>query len=201
MLPCSWRCRCEGRGRTWAVPLRVHSRLWTLPATSAMGCQLSAQWADEASAQSSRYYMHPTHTQTRWYADPTPSASACTLHRHTDNSALHLSRVAKSSTHYWKLLSIVTLLQFLSVSWRHSSFPRLSLLPLLTNTLPGPSASEVTTLLCYTNLFIIIVIIIFWSWYSIPREWKKLRYAIQKSTKIKLEWTLLLLLLQKTVMQ
>ena len=33
-------------------------------------------------------------------------------------------------------------------------FPcRLSLLPLLTNTLPGPSASEVTTSRCYTNLF------------------------------------------------
>ena len=33
------------------------------------------------------------------------------------------------------------------------------------------------------------------------RGMKKLRYAIQKSTKIKLEWTLLLLLLHKTVMQ
>ena len=30
---------------------------------------------------------------------------------------------------------------------------------------------------------------------------KNIRYAIQKSTKIKLEWTLLLLLLHKTVMQ
>jgi len=37
---------------------------------------------------------------------------------------------------------------------------RLSLLSLLTNTLPGPSASEVTTLWRYTNLFIIIIIII-----------------------------------------
>jgi len=35
----------------------------------------------------------------------------------------------------------------------------LSLLSLLTNTLPGPSASEVTTLWRYTNLFIIIIII------------------------------------------
>jgi len=34
------------------------------------------------------------------------------------------------------------------------------LLSLLTNTLPGPSASEVTTLWRYTNLFIIIIIII-----------------------------------------
>ena len=37
---------------------------------------------------------------------------------------------------------------------------RLSLLSLLTNTLPGPSASEVTTLWRYTNLLIIIIIII-----------------------------------------
>jgi len=34
-----------------------------------------------------------------------------------------------------------------------------SLLSLLTNTLPGPSASEITTLWRYTNLFIIIIII------------------------------------------
>ena len=31
---------------------------------------------------------------------------------------------------------------------------------MLTNTLPGPSASEVMTLRRYTNLFIIIIIII-----------------------------------------
>ena len=38
---------------------------------------------------------------------------------------------------------------------------RLSLMLLLiTNTLPGPSASEVTTLWRYTNIFIIIIIII-----------------------------------------
>ena len=37
-------------------------------------------------------------------------------------------------------------------------FFRLSL-PLLTNTLPGPSASEVTTSWRYTYLFIIIIII------------------------------------------
>jgi len=41
---------------------------------------------------------------------------------------------------------------------RHSFSLRLSFLSLLTNTLPGPSASEVTTLLRYTNLFIIIII-------------------------------------------
>jgi len=45
-------------------------------------------------------------------------------------------------------------------AWMASSL-RLSLLSLLTNTLPGPSASEVTTLWRYTNLFIIIIIIIF----------------------------------------
>jgi len=38
-------------------------------------------------------------------------------------------------------------------------FPRLSLLSLLTNTLPCSSASEVTTLWRYTNLLIIIIII------------------------------------------
>ena len=38
-------------------------------------------------------------------------------------------------------------------------FFRLSLLPLLTYTLPGPSASEVTTSWRYTHLFIIIIII------------------------------------------
>jgi len=37
----------------------------------------------------------------------------------------------------------------------------LSLLHLLTNTLPGPSASEVTTLWRYANMFIIIGNIIF----------------------------------------
>ena len=63
-----------------------------------------------------------------------------------------------SGTHYRKLFSVVTLLQFLSLDKRHSSFRRLSLLSLLTNTLPGPSASKVTTLWCYTNLFIIIII-------------------------------------------
>jgi len=65
-----------------------------------------------------------------------------------------------SGTHYRKLFSVVTLLQFLSLGLRHSSTLRLSLLSLLTNTLPGPSASEVTTLWHYTNLFIIIIIII-----------------------------------------
>jgi len=57
------------------------------------------------------------------------------------------------------MFSVVTLLQFLSLGLGHSSSLRLSLLSLLTNTLPGPSASEVTTLRRYTNLFIIIIII------------------------------------------
>jgi len=65
-----------------------------------------------------------------------------------------------SGTHYRKLFSVVTLLQFLSPGYRHSSSLRLSLLSLLTNTLSAPSASEVTTLWRYTNLFIIIIIII-----------------------------------------
>ena len=47
-----------------------------------------------------------------------------------------------------------------STPTNQSSSLRLSLLSLLTNTLPGPSASEVTTLWCYPNLFIIIIIII-----------------------------------------
>ena len=68
-----------------------------------------------------------------------------------------------SGTHYRKLFSVVTLLQFLSLGLRHSSSLRLSFLSLLTNTLPGPSASEVTTLWRYTNLFIIIIIIIIMS--------------------------------------
>jgi len=67
---------------------------------------------------------------------------------------------------------------------RHSSSPGLSLFPFLVTTLPG--SSEVTTigLWRYTNTFIIILISIniFWPRYSVPREWKKLRYAIQKST-------------------
>ena len=60
---------------------------------------------------------------------------------------------------YIALFSVVTLLQFLSLGLRHSSSLWLSLLSLLTNTLPGPSASEVTTSRRYTNLFIIIIII------------------------------------------
>jgi len=51
----------------------------------------------------------------------------------------------------------------------HSSSLRLSLLSLLTNTLPGPSTSEVTTLWRYTKLFIIIIII--WS-FSFLRQCK-----------------------------
>jgi len=51
-------------------------------------------------------------------------------------------------------------LQFSSLGLKHSSSLKLSLLSLLTNMLPGPSAFEVTTLRRYTNLFIIIIIII-----------------------------------------
>ena len=62
--------------------------------------------------------------------------------------------------HYRKLFSVVTLLQLLSLGFRHSSSLRLSLLSLLTNTLPGPRASEVTTLRRYTNMCIVFIIII-----------------------------------------
>jgi len=48
------------------------------------------------------------------------------------------------------------------------SSPELSLLSVLTNTLPGPSASEVTTLWRYTSLFIIIIIIVISKKISIP---------------------------------
>ena len=60
----------------------------------------------------------------------------------------------QSETHYRKLFSVVTLLQFLSLGCRlfSQAFSSFSVF-LLTNTLPGPSASEVTTLWRYTNLF------------------------------------------------
>jgi len=83
---------------------------------------------------------------TCWYTLPVVTVTVYALHQ-------------LSGTHYRKLFSVVTLLQFLSLGLRHSSSPRLSFLSLLTNTLPLPSASEVTTLWRYTNLFIITVII------------------------------------------
>ena len=60
-----------------------------------------------------------------------------------------------SGTHYRKLFSVVFTyrLKTFLFSRALSSF-------LLTNTLPGPSASGVTTLWRYTNLFIVIIIII-----------------------------------------
>jgi len=39
--------------------------------------------------------------------------------------------------------------------------PGLSLFPLLSCTLPGPSVSEVTTLWRYTNMFTVIIFVIF----------------------------------------
>ena len=54
---------------------------------------------------------------------------------------------------------VVTLLQFLSRGYKTFLFSQASLLSLLTNTVPGPSASEVMTLQRYTNVFIIIIII------------------------------------------
>jgi len=97
--------------------------------------------------------MHLKHNSCRISRRPTPHPSmwSCWGKGH--------SREPMSGTHYRKLFSVVTLLQFLSLCLRHSSSLRLSVLSLLTNTLPGPSASEVTTLWRYTNLFIIIIII------------------------------------------
>jgi len=67
--------------------------------------------------------------------------------------ALHL----QSGTHCAKPFSTVTVAVFKS-RLKSFLFSKASLLPVLTNTLPGPSASEVTTLWCYTTLFIIIII-------------------------------------------
>ena len=53
----------------------------------------------------------------------------------------------------------VTIIILSFVGQRHSSSPKLSLLPLLSSTLPGPSAVEVTTLRHYTNMMMIIIII------------------------------------------
>jgi len=67
----------------------------------------------------------------------------------------------------------MTLLQSSSPGYRESSSPRLSLLSLLTNTLPGHSASEVTHLRHYKNLFIII----FTLGINNPDRFKKLCHA------------------------
>ena len=50
-----------------------------------------------------------------------------------------------------------------------------------------PSASEVTNLWRYTNIIIIIIILNYLNPVLSSQEMKQLRYAIQKSTKIKLE--------------
>ena len=70
----------------------------------------------------------------------------------------------------------------------YSSSSGLSLFPFLTSTLPGPSASEVTTFWRYTNTFIII----FYLCTQFPGN-EKNTLCNTKSTKIKL--------LHKTVMQ
>ena len=61
-----------------------------------------------------------------------------------------------SATHCRQLTSTLTLLLCVSLGLRHSSSPGISLFPLLSCTLPGPSASEVTALWRYTNMFIVI---------------------------------------------
>ena len=63
-------------------------------------------------------------------------------------------------THCRKLSLIVTLLRCISLSDEDIPlFSRLSLLALLTNTLPGPSACEVTTLSRYTNLLLLLLLL------------------------------------------
>jgi len=62
------------------------------------------------------------------------------------------------------------MLQFLSLGRRHSSSHRLSLLSLLTNTLPGPSTSEVKTLWRYTNLFILLLLLLWPRRVNIPNS-------------------------------
>jgi len=62
---------------------------------------------------------------------------------------LHGRSAADVSPAYAALSSLVL---YASRPFEHSSSPRLSLHSLLTNTLPDPSASEVTTLWRYTNL-------------------------------------------------
>jgi len=57
-------------------------------------------------------------------------------------------------------LTVTLLLLCLSPGQRHFSSPGLSLFPLLSSTLPGPSASEVTILWRYINAFITIIITI-----------------------------------------
>ena len=57
------------------------------------------------------------------------------------------------------LFVCLSVCECVSVCLSASISPKLlSLLSVLTNTLPGPSASEVTTLWRYTNLFIIITV-------------------------------------------
>jgi len=64
-----------------------------------------------------------------------------------------------SGTHYRKLFSVVTLLQFFKSRLKTFLFSQAFSFSLLTNTGPGPVASEVTTLWRYTDLFIINIII------------------------------------------
>jgi len=62
------------------------------------------------------------------------------------------------SSRSWNKMMLKRLSTF--TTERHSSSPRLSLLSLLTNTLPGPSASEVTTLWRYTNLYLLLLFLV-----------------------------------------
>ena len=75
-----------------------------------------------------------------------------TILRNTLFDALH----QLSGSHSRKLFSVVTLLQFLSLGLRHSSFLRLSLLSLLTKTLSGPSASYGAIQICLLLLLLLL---------------------------------------------
>jgi len=79
----------------------------------------------------------------------------------------------------------VTLLLCFSLGYRHSSYPGLSLFPLLSSTLPGPSASEATALWRYTYTFIIIIII-FYPGSQFPGNEKN--YAMQYKKVQKSSW-------------
>ena len=52
-----------------------------------------------------------------------------------------------------------------------------------------------------SGFLLLLLLLFFWPRYSIPEEWKNYAMQYKKVQKNKLEWTLLLLLLHKTVMQ
>ena len=123
---------------------------------------LAARSAEDRLQSGSADIQSPQHLDAFIPATPNPGSSTGPPHAIDHYDAVNLSRRQHlrnalfgalhqlSGTHYRKLFSLVTVAVFkLRLK---TSFPRLSLLPLLTNTLFGPSAPEVTTLWRYTNL-------------------------------------------------